>query len=175
MDILRQSSSLILLASFALGACGGSVPFQDDTAFSVRAKPPAPPEEPKRVEVKDDHIEIREKIQFQKSSAMILAESHDLLNEIVSVIQANPDITKIAIEGHTSSEGGEDFNRDLSKRRAASVLKYLTDKGVDAGRLTSAGFGPDKPIASNDTEPDREKNRRVEFNITARDPSLKAK
>lgn len=175
MEIFRTSSSPFLLAAFLLGACGGSVPFQDDTAFSVRAKAPAPPEEPKRVEVKDDHLEIREKIQFKKASALILAESHDLLNEIVAVIQANPDITKIAIEGHTSSEGAEDFNRDLSKRRAASVLKYLTDKGVAADRLNSAGFGPDRPIASNDSEPDREKNRRVEFNITARDPSLKAK
>ena len=125
--------------------------------------------------MKDDHIEIREKIQFQKSKADILPESHNLLDEIVSVIQSNPDITKIAIEGHTSSEGSEDFNRDLSRRRAQAVLKYLTDKGVAADRLTSNGFGPDRPIASNDTEADREKNRRVEFNITARDPSLKAK
>lgn len=168
-----RALALFVLAAVVSG-CGGSVQFQDDKALSVRAKAPIK-EEPKRVEVKGDHLEIREKIQFQKSSSAILAQSHDLLNEIVSVIQANPDITKIAIEGHTSSEGGADFNRSLSKRRAEAVLKYLTAKGIAADRLTSNGFGPDKPIASNDTEADREKNRRVEFNITSRDPSLKAK
>lgn len=168
-----RSLAPFLLAAL-LSGCGGTVQFQDDTALSIRVKPPVK-EEPKRVEVKDDHLEIREKIQFRKGEAVILAQSHGLLDEIVAVIQANPDITKIAIEGHTSSEGGQDLNRRLSRWRAEAVLKYLVSKGVAADRLTSNGFGPDKPIASNDTEADREKNRRVEFNITARDDSKKAK
>lgn len=174
MEMFRRWGLGLCVVGVLSVACGGSVQFQDDAALSVRAKPVVQ-EEPKRVEVKDDHFEIREKIQFKKASAQILAESYGLLNEIVAAIQANPDITKIAIEGHTSAEGGDEFNRGLSKRRAQSVLKYLTAKGVAANRLTSDGFGPDRPIASNDTESDREKNRRVEFNITSRDPSLKAK
>jgi OOP family OmpA-OmpF porin len=125
-------------------------------------EPPAPPP---RVEVRDDRIEIREKIQFEYAKANILAESHDLLNEITDVIQKNPHIKKISIEGHASSEGNPDFNRRLSDDRAKAVMAYLAEKGIDKGRLTAKGYGADKPIANNETEDGREKNRRVEFNI----------
>jgi outer membrane protein OmpA-like peptidoglycan-associated protein len=69
------------------------------------------------------------------------------------------------VEGHTDNQGPAAHNLDLSKRRAASVMKYLTDHGVDASRLTSEGYGDTQPIADNKTAKGREQNRRVEMKI----------
>lgn len=68
----------------------------------------------------------------------------------------------ITIIGHSSSEGAEDYNRDLSQRRAASVVTALVARGLDASRLSAGGRGEDEPIASNDDEAGRSLNRRVE-------------
>ena len=165
-----RATRLLALSSFALGAvaCGGTIDFKDKSALTIEGKgpeKPKPKEKKKRVEVKADKIEITEKIQFAKGKAEILSESNELLDEIVATVKENPQIEKIAIEGHTSSEGSADFNRKLSKDRAQAVLDYLVSHGIDKGRLEAKGYGPDKPIAGNDTEDDREKNRRVEFNI----------
>ena len=166
-----RATRLLALSSFALGAvaCGGTIDFKDKSALTIEGKGPAKPkpkeEKKKRVEVKADKIEITEKIQFAKAKAEILSASNELLDEIVATVKENPQIQKIAIEGHTSSEGSADFNRKLSQDRAQAVLDYLVSHGIDKGRLEAKGYGPDNPIAGNDTEEDREKNRRVEFNI----------
>jgi OOP family OmpA-OmpF porin len=151
--------------------------FSDSSALVIKGEPPAPPppppkEEPppppapKRVEVTADKIVIREKIQFDLDKATIKPDSHGLLDEIVQVIQDNPHILKISIEGHTDDQGADKYNQKLSEQRAQSVLAYLTGHGVDAGKLTAKGFGEGKPIASNETEEGKEQNRRVEFIIT---------
>jgi OOP family OmpA-OmpF porin len=75
-------------------------------------------------------------------------------------------VQKVSIEGHASGEGEAQHNLALSKARAEAVRAFLVKKGISADRLASAGFGETKPIASNDTEEGREKNRRVEFRIT---------
>ena len=67
------------------------------------------------------------------------------------------------VEGHTDSRASDAHNLDLSRRRAASVMRYLTEQGVDATRLDSEGFGESRPIADNETEEGRALNRRVEF------------
>ena len=158
---------LVALVSLpVLAACtprvfeGGSAKvIEPSTQPELEAPPP-------RVEVTDDKIVIREKIQFDFDKAKIRPESDDLLAEIAQVMNDNPRLKKIRIEGHASSEGGYDHNVDLSKRRAKAVLDHLTKKGkVDGARLESDGYGPDRPIASNDTETGREANRRVEFTI----------
>jgi OOP family OmpA-OmpF porin len=168
------AAPLLPLALCALGACGGPVAFSGNTALAVVGDPPPPlPPEPKRVEVKDDRIQINEKIQFDFDKATIKEVSHSLLNEVVDVIKKNPHIKKIAIEGHASAEGGADYNLSLSDRRAKAVMKYLVDHGIVQGMLTAQGFGATKPLGENDTEPGREKNRRVEFNIVEQDPKQK--
>ena len=93
--------------------------------------------------------------------------SFPICDAVVAVLEKNPTI-KIRIEGHTDSRGKAGYNRKLSDKRAKAVLKYLTDKGIDTNRLTSEGFGPDTPIAPNETNEGRAKNRRVEFHITER-------
>ncbi len=71
----------------------------------------------------------------------------------------------MSVEGHTDSRANDNFNLNLSRKRAAAVVKWLVDHGIDAARLTSQGFGETKPIDSNDTDEGRQNNRRVEFRI----------
>jgi large repetitive protein len=126
-----------------------------------------PAEPPKLAEVKEDQIVIMEQIHFETAKAIIKSESFAIVDAVVKILEENPAI-ELRIEGHTDSRGKAKYNRDLSKRRAKAVMKYLVDKGIDEGRLVAQGFGPDKPIESNDTEEGRAKNRRVEFHITER-------
>jgi outer membrane protein OmpA-like peptidoglycan-associated protein len=170
---LRTVGFGLLLAAVPLAGCGPIV-FSDGGALAITGTAPPPPEaeppppEPeKRVEVRDNKIVINEKVQFEFDSAKILPVSHDLLNEVAQVIKDNPQIKKIEVEGHASSEGSENHNLKLSDRRAKAVMKYLTSSaGVDKGMLSAKGYGVARPIASNDTDDGREKNRRVEFTIT---------
>lgn len=173
------SACLLAGGTLTMVACGGQMAFQGNIPLTVMGTPPAPPPPPEppkpapRVEVRDNKIQINEKIQFEHAKANIMEASHSLLNEVVSVIKANPHIKKIAIEGHASSEGNADFNRTLSDNRAKAVRQYLISQGIAEDTLTAKGFGSDKPIASNDTEEGREKNRRVEFNIVEQDVTEK--
>ncbi len=113
-------------------------------------------------------IQILKQIQFDTGKATIKASSNAILDEIVKLLKANPDIKHLSIEGHTDDRGGIDLNNRLSQERAESVLKYLVAHGIEDGRLEAHGFGPSKPIESNDTDAGRQKNRRVEFHITER-------
>jgi outer membrane protein OmpA-like peptidoglycan-associated protein len=161
-----------LLAGLLLVSVAGCGPIAFTDASGIAIVGTAPPEaipepEPeKRVEVRDNKIVINEKVQFEFDSAKILPVSHDLLNEVAQVIKDNPQIKKIEVEGHASSEGSESHNLKLSDRRANSVMKYLTKQGqIPKDMLQAKGYGVSRPIASNDTEDGREKNRRVEFTI----------
>jgi OOP family OmpA-OmpF porin len=118
-----------------------------------------------RVVLEDKQIVILERVEFDTGKATIRPESESLLQAVAEVLQEHPELLRVAVDGHTDNTGGAAFNRDLSKRRGAAVVKWLVDNGVDASRLESRGFGPDKPRDSNDTEEGRQNNRRVEFNI----------
>ena len=177
----------LLTSALALSACGGStIQFQGAGAIGITGTPPAPPpppppepkkEEPPpppaRVEIRNNKIEFKEKIQFENNKSVILPQSFSLLDDITKIIKDNEHIKKIAIEGHASAEGDAKRNLTLSDERAKAVMKYIVDKGVDAKRLTAKGFGITKPIADNATEEGREKNRRVEFNIIEQDVTKK--
>ncbi|HUJ60613.1 MAG TPA: OmpA family protein [Kofleriaceae bacterium] len=123
--------------------------------------------------MRDNKIEIHEKIQFDWDKATIKPESDDLMNEIASVITKNPQIKKIRIEGHASSDGSEPHNLTLSDQRAKAVMKYLTEHGIAAAELTAKGYGSSKPIGDNSTAEGREQNRRVEFTILEQDVTQK--
>jgi outer membrane protein OmpA-like peptidoglycan-associated protein len=120
------------------------------------------------VVVKGDQILVMGRIEFETRKDQIRSESEPILDGVLKVIKANPDITKLSVEGHTDNRGGKDFNKGLSKRRAAAVVKWLVSHGVDKKVLSSAGFGQDKPIADNGTDEGRQNNRRVEFHIVER-------
>jgi OOP family OmpA-OmpF porin len=124
--------------------------------------------------VRDNKIEIREKIQFEYNQAVIREVSFDLMDEIAQVIKKNPQIRKLRIEGHASAEGEDHYNKTLSDRRAHAVMDHLVQRGgVPAEVLIAKGYGEEKPVAPNDTEENREKNRRVEFNIVEQDITKK--
>lgn len=116
------------------------------------------------VEAEKGELRLLEPVQFETATADIKEVSYPLLDEVVGVMTDAPDI-HLAVHGHTDSRGSQAYNRELSQRRAQAVVQYLTKKGVAARRLTAQGFGPDKPIASNDTDEGRASNRRVEFRI----------
>ena len=122
------------------------------------------------VEVTDDKIVIREQVQFDYNRATIRKVSFDLLAEVAKVMNDNPRIKKIRVEGHASEEGSDEYNLALSKRRAFAVRDHLVKRGkVKASRLTHEGYGESRPIASNADEEGRSKNRRVEFVILEQD------
>ena len=103
-------------------------------------------------------------ILFDTGKASIKFESAEVLNQIINVLKKFPN-SRFSIEGHTDSVGKRAKNIELSQNRADAVKIYLIQGGIDAGRLESQGYGPDRPIASNKNKKGRELNRRVEINL----------
>ena len=131
---------------------------------------PGPPENngcPKKsmVVITREKLVISDKVYFDTGKATIQRRSNILLDEIARIVKDHPDVPKVLIEGHTDSTGKYENNVKLSERRAEAVRAYLLKKGVPAERLEARGFGPDRPVATNDTAVGREANRRVEFII----------
>lgn len=121
------------------------------------------PEEPTEEVVKTINS-YSKTILFDTAKATIRKESLKALQDIADVMKEYPK-THFVIEGHTDSTGNKAFNQKLSEDRAASVLEYLVSIGMEKDRLSSVGYGPDKPIADNKTEEGRQENRRVQISL----------
>jgi outer membrane protein OmpA-like peptidoglycan-associated protein len=106
--------------------------------------------------------DIAKEIQFETGKDIIRPSSYPELDKVVVYMQTYP-TAKFIIEGHTDNVGKADKNKELSQKRADAVKTYITDKGIDASRLTAIGYGSEKPQASNATAAGRAKNRRVEI------------
>ncbi|HLU81113.1 MAG TPA: OmpA family protein, partial [Flavobacteriaceae bacterium] len=104
--------------------------------------------------------------------ATIRPESNDALDAIVDIMKEYPN-AKFHIAGHTDSSGSASLNERLSRERAASVRSYLVSHGIEAGQITSEGYGEDHPIASNKTAAGRQENRRVEVTLEKDRPGMK--
>lgn len=113
-------------------------------------------------------ITFREGIQFATSSAELSEASRANLSELAGTLKKYDD-TNLLIEGHTDITGTREYNMTLSDRRAASVADYLKELGVAGRRMTTQGYGPDQPVADNDSAYGRQQNRRVEVAIFAND------
>lgn len=111
----------------------------------------------------EEKIIITQKIHFEFARWNIRPVSYPILDDVVEVLKANPDIRQVRIEGHTDWIGSEAYNMKLSNQRADSVRNYLISKGIAPSRLVAQGFGKGHPIADNNTEEGRAKNRRTEF------------
>jgi OmpA-OmpF porin, OOP family len=103
-------------------------------------------------------------INFKTGSAEITKDSHKVLDKAVQVLVDYPDV-RLEIGGHTDNVGKDEFNKELSQKRAESVKEYFVGKGISADRLTAVGYGMDKPLTSNKTKADKAKNRRTEFSL----------
>ena len=84
------------------------------------------------------------------------------INEIYNLMKENPGL-KFSVEGHTDSQGNDDFNMKLSQERAEAVMNTLIKMGIGADRLKAKGWGESKPLTSNASPEDMANNRRVEF------------
>ena len=120
--------------------------------------PPAPPKE----EVKIGTVIVLEGINFASGSSEISPGSEAILETALSSMKNNPAIV-VEISGHTDSRGTRARNMTLSKDRAESVKSWLVSNGIESSRIETEGYGPDKPIDTNDTDEGRLRNRRIEF------------
>jgi len=109
---------------------------------------------------REGHIALY--INFDTGKSTIKPESKPIIAQIVQMLKANPKLN-IGVEGHTDNVGNPKSNKTLSDERAKSVVAAIVAQGIDAKRLSAAGYGQDKPIADNKTEDGRAKNRRVEL------------
>lgn len=111
-------------------------------------------------------------VNFDFNSALLTEVSKANLDKLSEVMTQYPD-TNINVYGHTDSKGADAYNLTLSEKRANSVIDYMVSKGVARTRLNAMGMGETNPIATNDTDEGRAKNRRVEFAITANEEMIK--
>jgi len=110
-------------------------------------------------------IEISQMIYFDTGKATIKPESFPVMQAVRGILKSNPEVKSVAIEGHTDDVGNDKRNKKLSDDRSQSVRQWLIDNGIDAARLTAAGFGEERPAVVGKTKEAREANRRVEFII----------
>lgn len=151
--------------------------FVPDTVDACPDQSGAPSVDPQKngcpglVKMTEGQIVILRQVFFATNKDAILKKSYPVLDAVVAVLKATPGLKKIAIEGHTDNKGKPELNRDLSDRRAKSVLKYLVEHGVEPGRLEAKGYGPDRPIADNKKAKGRALNRRTDFHIVDPPPA----
>jgi outer membrane protein OmpA-like peptidoglycan-associated protein len=129
--------------------------------------PCKPPEAGQKVDLSGcavgDSIVLRG-VNFEYDQATLTVNAQTLLDGVADALKAVPDVA-IEVDGHTDSRGDDAYNRNLSERRAQSVMQYLGEHGVDASRMSAVGYGETEPIADNDSDEGRELNRRVELKI----------
>jgi outer membrane protein OmpA-like peptidoglycan-associated protein len=122
---------------------------------------------PTKVEENTDEVlaDVFDNLNFEFGKADIKKESLPYLDKLADTLNKAKGWT-LEIQGHTDDKGGDDFNMKLSQNRADAVKNYLITKGVLLDTITAKGFGESKPLVPNDSDANREKNRRVEFKIT---------
>ena len=103
---------------------------------------------------------------FASGSAEIRPDNFSLLTKVQRVIREFPE-SAITVEGHTDSQGNEAMNQELSRRRAIAVREYLLSNiAMSADRITAVGYGESRPVAPNDAEAGRARNRRIEITLS---------
>ncbi|MBN2541931.1 OmpA family protein [bacterium] len=105
---------------------------------------------------------ILEGVTFETGSATLTSNAKKVLDQVVQTLKDYSEM-KLEISGHTDNVGSKSANQKLSERRANSVKQYLVNNGIDSARLTTVGYGEDKPIDTNGTVAGRSRNRRIEF------------
>ena len=124
-----------------------------------------PPEQKGPIKIENNQLVAFDKVKFAMASSVILPESNKLLDDIASTMKGHPEFLLFEVGGHADERGPEGYNLQLTQARVDSVVRALVQRGVEASRLRSKGYGlycPDDP-AHNEAAWD--KNRRVEFKI----------
>jgi outer membrane protein OmpA-like peptidoglycan-associated protein len=115
--------------------------------------------------LEENSIRILQAINFETNSAQILPESLHIVEAVAAILRANPQLQLLQVQGHADERGNDDHNLQLTRDRAASVARALTERGVEEGRLHSAGYGERCPLQNGHNEAAWSRNRRVEFRI----------
>lgn len=154
---------------------GDAVPDQRDNCPRERGAEDnqgCPPKQKQLVLLRNDRLELRERVFFEPGTAT-LPRSVPVLDNAAGVLLAHPELSSVIVAAHTDNRGDPDTNRALSQARAEAVRDYLVRQGVPPERLDAQGHGADRPIASNETSLGREANRRVELLLPAPAPRVK--
>jgi outer membrane protein OmpA-like peptidoglycan-associated protein len=117
------------------------------------------------VRLESGQIRILQQVFFDTDRDTIKRRSFRILQAVADVLRGAPHIRRVSVDGHTDNRADEAHNMDLSQRRAGSVVRWLVEHGVEATRLEPHGYGPTRPIDSNENGAGRARNRRVEFVI----------
>jgi len=170
----------LLAAIVAIAGCSHHASL--DVSLKVKAPPiavqvkhePAPPpkvEPPPALVAATTtgaQLDVPGMIEFERDRASLhhtTRGTEDTLATVLKILQDNPSITKVRIEGHTDSDGDDRANQSLSEGRANAVMKWLVKNGVAEARLVAVGCAAKDPLVPNTSEDNKQKNRRTEFDI----------
>lgn len=141
------------------GAAIGALLCADRSPEPVAEPEPMPAPEPVP---EFEPVTLSSEVNFAFDSDALLPQAEVTLDEVARRLREHTDV-RIRIEGHTDSMGSDQYNQDLSERRANSVRSYLASQGVAGDRMMAVGYGEQRPVASNETDEGRALNRRVEI------------
>lgn len=163
---IMSPRALSLALPLALAACGNYPPARPVPPHEAKRTPPAwHPETPWTASGAEGRVFLEGKVVFETGQAQIRASAERVLLDLLAYLNANPDITRLRIEGHTDPRAGEDFNQKLSERRALAVADWLVDHGIDHDRLLAVAFGEMRPLWPPMNSTAMQENRRAEFHV----------
>jgi len=149
----------------------------NDTVLDVDDECPTAPGRPENrgcpraVRIEAGMIRILQRIEFDTNRATLRPTAEPILEEVWQALSVNPQITEVQIGGHTDSRGPDQKNLTLSQQRAETVMRWLTDHGIEPERLEAKGFGEGVPLVEGNDENAWQQNRRVEFKIMNEPPA----
>jgi peptidoglycan-associated lipoprotein len=187
---MMRASSLMLLASFVLAACGGGTPPEEPAPEPAPAPAPPPPapvdDSAERERLEKERLareaaeraralaaEVGTMINFEFDRADIRPADQGTLDRKAAILAANSAV-RLRISGHADDRGSDEYNLALGNRRAAAAKRYLENKGIDASRMEVVSYGEERPLNPGSDEAAYAQNRRDEFEITAGGDNLVA-
>jgi len=173
---MRSTLLLLVIASGCAGQARVEVAVKapkvpKPVALQPEPKPePKPEPQPVLVEATTTgaQIDVPGSIEFEPNKAQLhhtMPETRGTLESVLKVLRDNPSITRVRVEGHTDADGTEAHNQYLSDHRAMAVVEWLVARGVARNRLVAVGCAASDPLVPNTTEPNKQRNRRTEFDI----------
>jgi peptidoglycan-associated lipoprotein len=187
---MMRASSLMLLASFVLAACGGGTPPEEPAPEPAPAPAPPPPapvdDSAERERLEKERLareaaeraralaaEVGTMINFEFDRADIRPADQGTLDRKAAILAANSAV-RLRISGHADDRGSDEYNLALGNRRAAAAKRYLENKGIDASRMEVVSYGEERPLNPGSDEAAYAQNRRDEFEVTAGGDNLVA-